>query len=110
MAVRRGGENDMISGVDVEDSQLPESVVLYQNFPNPFNPTTTISYDIRQSGMVRLHIYDLLGRQVATLVNGFMPAASHQVQFDASQLASGTYIYRLESANQVIVKTMVLLK
>jgi len=110
MAVRRGGENDMISGVDVEDSQLPESVVLYQNFPNPFNPTTTISYDIRQSGMVRLHIYDLLGRQVATLVNGFMPAARHQVQFDASQLASGTYIYRLESANQVIVKTMVLLK
>ena len=110
MAVRRGGENDMISGVATEDSELPQSVVLYQNFPNPFNPTTTISYDIKQSGNVRLYIYDLLGREVATLVNGFMPAARHQVQFDASQLASGTYVYRLESASQVIVKTMVLLK
>jgi hypothetical protein len=110
MAVRRGGENDLISGTATEDVQLPETVVLYQNFPNPFNPTTTFTYDLRRSGNVRLQIFDLLGREVAVLVNGFMPASRHQVQFDASNLASGTYLYRLQAADQVIVKTMVLLK
>ena len=108
--VRRGGEVDTGFITDVEDAELPQQVTLNQNFPNPFNPTTTISYEITQSGKVMLQIFDLLGREVTTLVNGYLPAARHQVQFDASELASGSYIYRLQAGDQVIVKTMVLLK
>ena len=110
-AVRRGGENDL--GLDTatdDDRQVPEQVTLDQNYPNPFNPITTIGYELKQSSRVNLAVYDLLGRKVATLVNGFMPASAHTVQFDASNLASGMYIYRLETADQVVVKTMMLLK
>ena len=89
---------------------MPEQITLHQNYPNPFNPVTTISYELARSARVDLAVYDLLGRKVATLVNGMMPAAAHTVQFDAGQLASGMYMYRLQAGDQVIVKTMMLLK
>lgn len=98
--------------VDVEDgfAQLPQQVELSQNFPNPFNPTTTIAFRLPQTSPVRLSVHDVLGREVAVLVNGVQPTGTHQVQLDASNLASGMYMYRLQTAQGVISKTMTLLK
>jgi hypothetical protein len=111
MAVRRGGEDDTEMATNTDDLfELPEQITLHQNYPNPFNPVTTIAYELKQSSRVSLTVYDLLGRQIATLVDGIMPAAAHTVQFDASQLASGMYMYRLQAGDQVLVKTMMLLK
>lgn len=107
--VRSGGEADG-QATDVEDGTLPESMVLSQNYPNPFNPVTTIEYELANSGRVTLQVFDLLGRNVATLVDGVLPAARHSVQFDARNLASGTYIYRLVANDKIVTKTMVLLK
>lgn len=91
-------------------SDLPASVTLAQNFPNPFNPTTNISYTLPENGHVRLAVYNLLGQQVAALVDGAMSAGSHTVTFDASSLSSGVYVYRLEAAGQVLSKRMTLMK
>lgn len=91
-------------------TELPTSISLSQNYPNPFNPTTVISYDLPENAMVRLTVYDVLGRQVATLVNEAMPAGSHQVNFDASHLSSGMYLYRLQTGNRTLTRTMSLIK
>ena len=88
----------------------PLRFALYQNYPNPFNPSTTISYSLDKSGHVSLDVYDILGRKVAELVDGKMTAGSHRVRFDASNLASGLYIYRLEENSSITSKKMILLK
>lgn len=89
---------------------LPASVTLAQNFPNPFNPSTNISFSIPENAHVRLAVYDLLGRQVAQVVDAPMVAGSHTVTFDASSLTSGVYVYRIEAAGQVSSRRMTLLK
>ncbi|MEO1021513.1 MAG: BspA family leucine-rich repeat surface protein [Bacteroidota bacterium] len=82
------------------ESELPTKVALSQNFPNPFNPTTTIKYELPVRSEVRLEIYDIVGRKVATLVSGEPQSAGrYEVRFDASALASGMYLYRLETLN-----------
>ncbi len=98
--------------VDVEDdfAELPQQVEMAQNFPNPFNPTTTIAFRLQQTQQVRLSVHDVLGREIAVLVDGVQPAGTFQAQFDASNLASGTYIYRLQTAAGMVSKTMTLLK
>ena len=83
---------------------------LDQNFPNPFNPTTSINYTIGETANVNLVIYDVLGRRVATLVNEVQSPGFYNVNFDATRLASGTYIYRLETADQVAIRKMMLIK
>jgi hypothetical protein len=89
----------------------PKEFNLKQNYPNPFNPTTTIGYDLPSSSQVTLKVYDLLGREVATLVNARQQSAGqHQVSFDASRLSSGMYIYRLESNSFTATKKMMLIK
>ena len=90
--------------------QLPQSTDLLQNFPNPFNPTTQISYTLAQPGPVKLVVYDLLGRAVGTVVNGIQSAGSHTVLFDASRLASGAYFYRLTSGTATLSKKMLLVR
>jgi len=80
------------------------------NFPNPFNPSTTIQFRVPSSGFVSLKVYDALGREVATLVNGRENAGSHTVMFDATHLSSGVYFYRLQAENFVETKKMVLVK
>jgi hypothetical protein len=85
-------------------------VRLGQNQPNPFNPRTTISYDLPAAAPVRLAVYDPRGRQVAVLVDGFVPAGSHSVNFDASDLASGVYVYRLQAGNDVLTRQLTVLK
>ena len=102
--------------VSVEDNMFtPEEFRLYQNYPNPFNPSTTIKYEIpdqvrNDNVLVKLKIYDILGRKVATLVNKEQSAGGYEVQFDASHLTSGVYIYRLQSGSFVESRKMVLLK
>ncbi|MEX0719515.1 MAG: pectinesterase family protein [Balneolaceae bacterium] len=94
---------------EVEDSR-PDSYKLTQNYPNPFNPTTVIGYSLPNSGHVNISLYDLLGRKVATLVNEVKNAGTYEVQFDASRLASGIYLYRIETSNFSMAKKMTLLK
>jgi hypothetical protein len=89
---------------------LPIDYSLEQNYPNPFNPTTTIRYQIPKDGMVTLKVYDILGAEVATLVNEEKVAGKYEVGFDASRLASGVYIYRLNVNDFVNVNKMVMLK
>jgi len=88
----------------------PESWILHQNYPNPFNPTTVIGFQISDRGFVSLRVYDLLGRDVATLVNEIKEPGSYSVQFDAAGLGSGMYLYRLQAGNVVQTKRMFLLK
>ncbi len=99
---------DLPAGVN--DKNIPFTYSLSQNFPNPFNPTTTIRYQLPESGKVSLIIYDILGREVKTLVNEFKINGKYEVSFNASSLASGVYLYRLNVNDYVDVKKMLLLK
>ena len=90
--------------------EIPEDYSLAQNFPNPFNAVTELSYALPMAGHVRLAIYDITGRLVATLVNEEQPAGEYRVTFDASKLPSGVYIYRLEAGAFISQQKMVLLK
>ncbi|MDD8018228.1 MAG: T9SS type A sorting domain-containing protein [Bacteroidota bacterium] len=92
------------------ESQIASSYELFQNYPNPFNPTTTINYQLPKSGIVTLKIFDILGQEVATLVNEKKEAGKYQVQFDASRFASGVYLYQLDAGNYSSVKKMILMK
>ncbi|TVR12627.1 MAG: T9SS C-terminal target domain-containing protein [Balneolaceae bacterium] len=87
-----------------------EDFMLMQNYPNPFNPTTTISYTLPESTSVTLQVYDMLGRQVATLVDAQVQAGQHQVTFDASALSSGVYIYRLQAGSTILTRQLTVLK
>jgi hypothetical protein len=91
-------------------ASLPETYVLQQNYPNPFNPSTRIAFAIPTSGYTTLRVFDMLGREVATLMNGMTEAGWYEVTFQALNLSSGVYLYRLESAGSVTTKKMVLLK
>ena len=93
-----------------DGSELPNDFKLLQNYPNPFNPTTVISYIIPEASNVTLKVYDVLGREVATLVNQFQNANSYQVNFDASSLSSGVYMYTIEAGNFKMTKKMLLLQ
>ncbi|MCP5064317.1 MAG: T9SS type A sorting domain-containing protein, partial [Ignavibacteriae bacterium] len=75
---------------------IPSQIELLQNFPNPFNPTTNIGFNLSESGFVTLTIYDLLGKKVNTLVDEQMNAGTHKVEFNAISLAAGTYFYELK--------------
>lgn len=89
---------------------LPETFSLAQNYPNPFNPVTIIEYQLPHDTHVRLVVYDMLGRVVKTLADQTMPAGRHSVAFDAAELASGIYIYRMETSEFVSGKSMMLVK
>ncbi|MDA0684234.1 MAG: T9SS type A sorting domain-containing protein [Bacteroidetes bacterium] len=101
-----------VVGVANEDEALPAEYALQQNYPNPFNPSTSIEFSLPAAGNVNLTVYNVLGQKVATLVNNqTMSTGKHSIQFDASQLASGTYIYRLQAGDQYVsTKMMMLIK
>jgi hypothetical protein len=88
----------------------PETFNLSQNYPNPFNPSTRISWQSPVGSMQTLKVYDVLGNEVATLVNEFMEAGQHEVEFDANNLASGVYVYRIQTAEFTEAKKMVLMR
>ncbi len=100
----------LFTDVDETDGVLPLKMDLYQNYPNPFNPVTNIKYTLDKPGNVKLAIYDLLGSEVAVLVNDFNQPGSYSVSFNAADLASGIYIYRLTADNFISTKKFVLLK
>jgi hypothetical protein len=102
--------NDFLESTNPVSPSLPRSYALYQNFPNPFNPVTTIAFDLPQSGNVTLRVFDLLGREVTTLVNGKVAAGTHAIDFDASALPSGLYIYRLTAGTFQQSRKLVLLR
>ncbi len=91
-------------------SSVPGRYELFQNYPNPFNPNTTIAYSLSQFAIVKLKVYDNMGREVKTLVNKVMPPGRHEVMFETEGLASGVYHYRLYADKQVFTKSMMLLK
>ncbi len=91
-------------------SQLPTTVKLYPNYPNPFNPTTTIHYVLPKAGNVKLTVYNVLGQRVAQLVSSRQTAGNHEIRFNADQLSSGVYFYRLQANNVVRIGKMMLIK
>ena len=103
------GNTDVVS-TDVEETEMPVKYALEQNYPNPFNPATQIKYSILSAGNVSLKVYDVLGREVADLVNKHQDAGHYTVNFNASALSSGIYFYRIESGSFVNVKKMMLVK
>jgi hypothetical protein len=102
-------EGSVITSLDRE-AGVPDSYILYQNYPNPFNPVTTIRFDLPEPAFVQISVFNLVGQKVAELAAGNWPAGSHHVDFDASALASGVYIYRLETPVYTRTRKMILLK
>lgn len=101
------------TAIDEEDGarELPDGFALHSNYPNPFNPVTTIRYELPRSAEVVLRVFDPLGREVARLVEGARSAGQHEVQFDARDLPSGLYLYRLEVGDRFLeTRSMMLLK
>ncbi len=102
-------KNDLITAVEKEKA-LPTQFTLSQNYPNPFNPSTKINYQLPEISFVALKIYDVLGNEIATLVNEEKPVGEYEVEFDGKGLPSGIYLYRLQAGNYSEVRKMVLLK
>jgi len=102
--------SQLVTGINDRTSQLPSSFSLQQNYPNPFNPTTVICYSLPVSSYVSLNVYDVLGREVGTLVNEEQNAGTHNVTFNAGNLTSGVYYYRLTTGNFVDTKKLMLIK
>ncbi|MBU1423418.1 MAG: T9SS type A sorting domain-containing protein [Bacteroidetes bacterium] len=97
--------------VDVRESSFtPDDFKLYQNYPNPFNSTTTILFSIPSRELVTLKLYDILGREVKTLLNEEKDKGNHKTSFTASDLASGIYFYQLKAGNKKSAKKMILLR
>ena len=103
-------DSTSITSVDKNLPSLPSTIRLEQNYPNPFNPTTNIGFRISDFGFVSLKVYDILGNEVATLVNEEKSAGDYKVKFDASSLSSGIYFYKLNAGSYTEVKKMQLLK
>lgn len=102
---------DKATGIGIENTSIPDNFTLNQNYPNPFNPSTVISYQLSTASFVTLKVFDILGREIVTLVNKEQSAGSYSFTFDASGLASGIYLYRISAGQSFIVtKKMTLLK
>ena len=97
-------------GVNPSGATVPNVYSLSQNYPNPFNPSTKINFAIPKQGLVTLKIYDVLGREVRTLVNEVKSAGSYTVDFNASEFSSGVYFYRIQANDFIDVKRMLLVK
>jgi hypothetical protein len=103
------------TGVDQNGELLPKTFVLHANYPNPFNPSTTIRFDLPKAGMARLIVYNILGQEVRSLANGRMEAGRHHVTWDGAndrgvRVSSGVYIYRLHYGDKIKSRKMMVLK
>ena len=104
-------ENGVVLDVkEINNKIIAKDFNLANNYPNPFNPSTIISYSIPVNGFVKLQVFDLLGRRITTLVNGYKSFGTYRLEFDGSQLMSGVYIYSLHFQNKIISKKMLLIK
>ena len=109
-ALETGDVSQILSVEPQPGNIIPANYTLSQNYPNPFNPTTQFEYSIPVSGQVALIVYNSLGEKVATIFNGYQKAGNYKATFDGSGLASGIYVYRLESGNVSIAKKFILAK
>jgi len=98
------------TGINFISSEIPSNYSLFQNYPNPFNLSTNIKYQISKNSFVILKVYDLLGREISTLVNELQKAGVYEVQFSNSGLTSGIYFYRMQAGNYSETKKMVYIK
>lgn len=99
-----------VVGVENEINNAPNKFIVEQNYPNPFNPSTIISYSIPEAGLVSVKVYNLLGQEIATLINQMQSAGNYKVSFNATGLSSGVYFYSVKSDNYSVVKKMILMK
>jgi hypothetical protein len=99
-----------IVGITPVTENTPVDYKLSQNYPNPFNPVTKINFEVPKQGLVTLKVYDIMGREITTLVNEVKSPGSYNVDFDASRLSSGTYFYKLSAGNFIETKKMLLIK
>ena len=90
--------------------EIPDKFDLLQNYPNPFNPSTKIRYSLPEVSSATIKVYDMLGNEVATLVNKEQPAGNYEVDFNASELSSGIYFYKLQAGNFIEMKKMTLIR
>ena len=102
--------SEMVASVMTSRTGLPVEYSLQQNYPNPFNPVTTIRYDLPTSSLVRLSVFDILGREVYVLVNEVKKAGSYEVKFDGSNLASGVYLCRMQTGSFIQARKLLLLR
>jgi hypothetical protein len=109
--IDRDGEFSYSQEVEAEVGSVPVIFALEQNYPNPFNPSTTIGFTLERAGLTTLKIYNIVGQEVATLVNEVLESGVyHQKQFNAGNMASGVYFARLVSGDKVQVKKLMLMK
>jgi hypothetical protein len=108
--IDRDGKFKYSQSVEVEISIVPKVFALEQNYPNPFNPTTIIRYDIPKDTRVKIVVFDMLGRQVKTLVDEETSSGRYKVQFNASDLSSGVYFYRLLTSDFIQTKKLLLMR
>ncbi|MBI1931308.1 MAG: T9SS type A sorting domain-containing protein [Ignavibacteriales bacterium] len=100
-----------ITGIgNSQGSLLPTEYKLEQNYPNPFNPTTTISYQIPVNKHITIKVYDVLGREIATLIDEYKPAGIYKLEFNASRLVSGVYFYKLRAGSFVETRKMIIMR
>jgi hypothetical protein len=100
----------VISGISESPLEQPKTYQLFQNYPNPFNPSTEIQFQLASPEKVSLKIYDVLGKQIVTLVDETRPAGVFTVHVDASRLSSGIYFYTMKAGSYQAIKKMILLK
>lgn len=99
-----------VTGTSIEDNNLPKEFSLSQNYPNPFNPSTVINFSLPQDAQVKLTVYDMLGREVAVVVNELRSAGTYSIAVDGTSMSSGIYLYRLEAGNRTFTRKMTLIK
>ncbi len=102
--------NQTMVGIEIVNSNIPQKFALYQNYPNPFNPNTSINFDVAKNGNVKIILFDVLGREVKTLVNEYFKAGNYKYNFDGFSLASGVYFYKIVAGDFTDTKKMTLLK
>ncbi|MDR3628480.1 MAG: T9SS type A sorting domain-containing protein, partial [Ignavibacteriaceae bacterium] len=102
--------SEMISGTAELNYIIPNSFSLKQNYPNPFNPSTVISYAIPKASLVTIKVYDVLGKEIRSLVNEEKSAGNYSIQFNGDNLASGIYFYQMKSENFVQTRKLILMK
>jgi hypothetical protein len=101
---------EIIQGISFEDGDLPEKYSLLQNFPNPFNPSTTINFSIPEASLVSLKVFNSLGQEIETLVSKELNAGNYKYDWDAKNFSSGIYFYKMQAGDFIVTKKMILLK
>ncbi|TSA30133.1 MAG: T9SS C-terminal target domain-containing protein [Ignavibacteriales bacterium] len=102
--------NDLVTSVANEYTMIPNTITLHQNFPNPFNPTTNITIELKERTIVSLEVFNLIGQRVAILLNNQLLSGSFNVPFDGTSLSTGVYLYRLQANGMTVAKKMILIK